>query len=136
MAAFVSMPNGDHDSNYTAKYGRRRAMAAGSPCRRFFLFHFNSLCRLVLRALDPFCKCRRIGKGVRIARLARLQHHAALQYTAAGIAVVASPAMDLQVRSEEHTSELQSRSDLVCRLLLEKKKTSATSYVFPHRQHI
>src|SRR2546421_1003733 len=26
------------------------------------------------------------------------------------------------VRSEEHTSELQSRSDLVCRLLLEKKK--------------
>src|SRR2546428_5492567 len=30
-------------------------------------------------------------------------------------------------RSEEHTSELQSRSDLVCRLLLEKKKH--------HRQH-
>src|SRR5256712_13329813 len=28
------------------------------------------------------------------------------------------------VRSEEHTSELQSRSDLVCRLLLEKKKNS------------
>src|SRR2546428_2095999 len=28
-------------------------------------------------------------------------------------------------RSEEHTSELQSRSDLVCRLLLEKKKISA-----------
>src|SRR5438105_11274357 len=27
-------------------------------------------------------------------------------------------------RSEEHTSELQSRVDLVCRLLLEKKKTS------------
>src|SRR2546421_8765839 len=28
----------------------------------------------------------------------------------------------LPLRSEEHTSELQSRSDLVCRLLLEKKK--------------
>src|SRR5690349_23920632 len=27
------------------------------------------------------------------------------------------------IRSEEHTSELQSRRDLVCRLLLEKKKT-------------
>src|SRR2546421_5641650 len=27
-----------------------------------------------------------------------------------------------ELRSEEHTSELQSRSDLVCRLLLEKKK--------------
>src|SRR2546428_1939495 len=30
--------------------------------------------------------------------------------------------LDLVQRSEEHTSELQSRSDLVCRLLLEKKK--------------
>src|SRR2546421_8902425 len=30
-------------------------------------------------------------------------------------------------RSEEHTSELQSRSDLVCRLLLEKKKRNNTS---------
>src|SRR2546421_5301009 len=29
-------------------------------------------------------------------------------------------------RSEEHTSELQSRSDLVCRLLLEKKKQITT----------
>src|SRR2546421_965619 len=28
------------------------------------------------------------------------------------------------LRSEEHTSELQSRSDLVCRLLLEKKKNN------------
>src|SRR5438132_5248642 len=35
------------------------------------------------------------------------------------IACRASPAGD---RSEEHTSELQSHSDLVCRLLLEKKK--------------
>src|SRR2546421_6916009 len=33
------------------------------------------------------------------------------------------PAARPQHRSEEHTSELQSRSDLVCRLLLEKKKT-------------
>src|SRR5690349_23738768 len=31
-------------------------------------------------------------------------------------------ALALNVRSEEHTSELQSRRDLVCRLLLEKKK--------------
>src|SRR5699024_11518640 len=30
---------------------------------------------------------------------------------------------DRPLRSEEHTSELQSRFDLVCRLLLEKKKT-------------
>src|SRR3982750_4671991 len=31
-------------------------------------------------------------------------------------------ATSMSTRSEEHTSELQSRSDLVCRLLLEKKK--------------
>src|SRR3954470_16279952 len=30
----------------------------------------------------------------------------------------------LLLRSEEHTSELQSRRDLVCRLLLEKKRTA------------
>src|SRR5204863_7586048 len=33
------------------------------------------------------------------------------------------PAPGPALRSEEHTSELQSRRDLVCRLLLEKKKT-------------
>src|SRR2546430_8493305 len=32
-----------------------------------------------------------------------------------------------KVRSEEHTSELQSQSNLVCRLLLEKKTNSVTS---------
>src|SRR5690606_41821582 len=30
--------------------------------------------------------------------------------------------IDIRARSEEHTSELQSRENLVCRLLLEKKK--------------
>src|SRR3712207_8261372 len=33
-------------------------------------------------------------------------------------------------RSEEHTSELQSRQYLVCRLLLEKKKKPLSGYVF------
>src|SRR5438034_8246537 len=32
--------------------------------------------------------------------------------------------LDHECRSEEHTSELQSHSDLVCRLLLEKKKSA------------
>src|SRR5690606_40834728 len=32
-----------------------------------------------------------------------------------------------QNRSEEHTSELQSRENLVCRLLLEKKKSTTTA---------
>src|SRR2546430_4277323 len=33
------------------------------------------------------------------------------------------------LRSEEHTSELQSQSNLVCRLLLEKKKKNKTNYL-------
>src|SRR3712207_8189719 len=36
-------------------------------------------------------------------------------------------ALDQRRRSEEHTSELQSRQYLVCRLLLEKKKTNDTT---------
>src|SRR5206468_7128954 len=38
--------------------------------------------------------------------------------------------LDCLSRSEEHTSELQSRSDLVCRLLLEKKKYLPTAHLF------
>src|SRR2546421_3474790 len=38
-------------------------------------------------------------------------------------------------RSEEHTSELQSRSDLVCRLLLEKKKKKRYKQPKSLRQH-
>src|SRR2546429_3431370 len=37
-------------------------------------------------------------------------------------------------RSEEHTSELQSRLHLVCRLLLEKKKKKNHNYLLPHRR--
>src|SRR6266496_4981391 len=39
------------------------------------------------------------------------------------------------VRSEEHTSELQSRRDLVCRLLLEKTKKNLGHVRTYHRQH-
>src|SRR2546430_8945400 len=38
------------------------------------------------------------------------------------------------VRSEEHTSELQSQSNLVCRLLLEKKKKKKHQYQPHHTQ--
>src|SRR5690349_22176650 len=40
---------------------------------------------------------------------------------------------DLAVRSEEHTSELQSRRDLVCRLLLEKKKKKKKETILGHK---
>src|SRR2546421_7785819 len=39
-------------------------------------------------------------------------------------------------RSEEHTSELQSRSDLVCRLLLEKKKKKVSNIFIAQQQAI
>src|SRR2546421_5889557 len=39
----------------------------------------------------------------------------------------------LKARSEEHTSELQSRSDLVCRLLLEKKKKNKQNTLILHQ---
>src|SRR5207247_9436634 len=39
------------------------------------------------------------------------------------------------LRSEEHTSELQSRVDLVCRLLLEKKKKKTQRNARQHENH-
>src|SRR5438132_8796590 len=41
---------------------------------------------------------------------------------------------DASIRSEEHTSELQSHSDLVCRLLLEKKKKKREETKINHFQ--
>src|SRR2546429_4495548 len=38
-------------------------------------------------------------------------------------------------RSEEHTSELQSRLHLVCRLLLEKKKKRKRTYIAAHHRY-
>src|SRR3712207_7530382 len=77
------------------------------------------------------------GDGVEVGLLAlddegalvdqRLQHrHGALEEER-GVVVVGRTGE--QLRSEEHTSELQSRQYLVCRLLLEKKKNST-------RQHL
>src|SRR2546430_7729677 len=40
-----------------------------------------------------------------------------------------------EIRSEEHTSELQSQSKLVCRLLLEKKKNKYTVSAIAAHQH-
>src|SRR3712207_7309467 len=57
-----------------------------------------------------------------------------VEEVAAGGLVAGDLADLLGERSEEHTSELQSRQYLVCRLLLEKKKTSSSSlffYIFP-----
>src|SRR6266496_6547227 len=51
-----------------------------------------------------------------------LQHHRHLELGEGRAETAPHPAAEGDPRSEEHTSELQSRRDLVCRLLLEKKK--------------
>src|SRR3712207_8470358 len=50
------------------------------------------------------------------------QEHARKPHTAASAVMKRVTFIVVSVRSEEHTSELQSRQYLVCRLLLEKKK--------------
>src|SRR2546430_8593997 len=60
-----------------------------------------------------------VWSGLRV-RVPRLPHAG----PAAGAGGISRPSVRL--RSEEHTSELQSQSNLVCRLLLEKKKTHHT----------
>src|SRR2546430_3693686 len=66
---------------------------------------------------------QRIGQRVR--RAARQQAHFLLRHRnrhAMGAENAPDRAVHIRARSEEHTSELQSQSNLVCRLLLEKKK--------------
>src|SRR5207249_9302885 len=65
----------------------------------------------------PIFRCRR---GFRCGLPASSSRGVA---TLPGCGASCSGAGDDRCRSEEHTSELQSRFDLVCRLLLEKKKT-------------
>src|SRR5256884_9465394 len=57
-----------------------------------------------------------------IASFTLLHYALCLAYGLAAVAVVHGAQREPSLRSEEHTSELQSRLHLVCRLLLEKKK--------------
>src|SRR5690554_7745107 len=54
-------------------------------------------------------------------------------FSASGVstmqALTVSPRLGSGARSEEHTSELQSRPHLVCRLLLEKKKQTKAKHI-------
>src|SRR5690349_23951655 len=70
------------------------------------------------------------GQTLTVERLAKLVGHASRIPVRPDVFTgLASVYLDYAVfaaalRSEEHTSELQSRRDLVCRLLLEKKKNT------------
>src|SRR5687768_18345208 len=70
----------------------------------------------------------------------RVRHAVALQEAGDDLAKLHAETADLDLlvdaRSEEHTSELQSRLHLVCRLLLEKKKQQhPRPGQSPHQQH-
>src|SRR2546427_3686094 len=80
----------------------------------FFLFFFLMIRRPPRSTLfpyttlfrSPFCAMLLADMGAEVLRIAR----------------PGTPVDAQDIRSEEHTSELQSQSNLVCRLLLEKKK--------------
>src|SRR5207253_8158133 len=74
-------------------------------CARFVALGFNRIADRALDARNPRTRARELPSG-------------RLTLTQAWVAV----ALAALLRSEEHTSELQSRGHLVCRLLLEKKK--------------
>src|SRR3989475_7617376 len=78
---------------------------------------------LVARAADALEPHRITGYLEGLARIAHAWYHKyrVLAEPEEAARLVLGRAVR-QVRSEEHTSELQSQSNLVCRLLLEKKK--------------
>src|SRR3984893_19108304 len=87
-------------------------MIVRSSLLHFFFFFFLMIRRPPRSTLFPYTTLFRSHAGCEARRRLRFRTQMALQKS---------------VRSEEHTSELQSRGHLVCRLLLEKKKTNAMS---------
>src|SRR3712207_8778376 len=67
------------------------------------------------------------GAAQHVSRAVELPHRAPIPHHGGR-----DDAKHLGKRSEEHTSELQSRQYLVCRLLLEKKKIPSTHHSHPH----
>src|SRR3712207_7200397 len=82
---------------------------------RSTLFPYTTLFRSALKCFPPAAAAR-----VVLGEMLRLPRHPALVAPALARVLRELP------RSEEHTSELQSRQYLVCRLLLEKKKKNYT----------
>src|SRR5216684_5121375 len=78
----------------------------------FFLFFFLMIRRPPRSTLFPYTTLFRSNRARTIGR------HQPLLFDA----------LPRRVRSEEHTSELQSRLHLVCRLLLEKKKNKDSRF--------
>src|SRR3712207_7884915 len=88
---------------------------------RSTLFPYTTLFRsgaLLLRDAGSPVDNRSVQQREDLPRLIRAGRHIARTRR-----YIRDQAVEVEPRSEEHTSELQSRQYLVCRLLLEKKKT-------------
>src|SRR3989475_7441325 len=96
---------------------------------RSTLFPYTTLFRSLQRAQLLLDGLERAPPGLPGDRLRDERVRARLRLREDGEGPARQPADGAQgeVRSEEHTSELQSQSNLVCRLLLEKKKKCQSS---------
>src|SRR2546430_6963120 len=88
---------------------------------RSTLFPYTTLFRSIAEECHPTVRGVRAGESVLGAE----------KTVALGTGLARERRLLITGRSEEHTSELQSQSNLVCRLLLEKKKNSKLSHVAP-----
>src|SRR3712207_6974060 len=96
---------------------------------RSTLFPYTTLFRSPLGNSHVFIAIGRLADGGQMVnRLRREASQALHEVGARRLADIPSqlPMIAAEARSEEHTSELQSRQYLVCRLLLEKKKIKST----------
>src|SRR2546430_4270588 len=87
---------------------------------RSTLFPYTTLFRSQI-----FLKLIDIRDDGRVRDLENFRHAAIIQLDLKNLGV------GITFRSEEHTSELQSQSNLVCRLLLEKKKNAPQEVPLP-----
>src|SRR5699024_12174652 len=65
-----------------------------------------------------------------LTNTAAAETHIHADYVSGAHQLAVKENVKLYLRSEEHTSELQSRFDLVCRLLLEKKKKQIFRFIY------
>src|SRR2546430_5495098 len=98
----------------------------------FFFFFFLMIRRPPRSTLFPYTTLFR-SPG---EQHAHAEARRALQIGRSGPAEIEQHDHEQEQRSEEHTSELQSQSNLVCRLLLEKKKNKRHIYTEIHNAPI
>src|SRR2546430_17173144 len=96
-------------------------------CRGVYIFFFLMIRRPPRSTLFPYTTLfRSAGDADAIANVRPLLTPMCRETVICGPvpnALLMKLSVNLFLRSEEHTSELQSQSNLVCRLLLEKKKS-------------